>query len=115
MNALSLAAALGEEIPVRALVPVEWLARWLRFLVAPPGKLRAIEGEEEACAIDGVLDVRVYRRPGHVFGELYRCASDGAGAVIAVGDSREEALERAYSGQPNAYASTRPMSKQSRS
>jgi biotin carboxylase len=56
--------------------------------------LRGIDGEEEACAIEGVLDVRVYRRPGHVFGELRR-ASDRAGAVIAVGDSREEALERA--------------------
>ncbi len=95
LNALSLAAALGEEIPARALVPVERAGgACVRFLVAPPGELRAIEGEEEACAIEGVLDVRVYRRPGHVFGELRR-ASDRAGAVIAVGDSREEALERA--------------------
>jgi biotin carboxylase len=95
LNALSLAAALGEEIPTRALVPVERAGgACVRFLVAPPGELRGIEGEEEACAIEGVLDVRVYRRPGHVFGELRR-ASDRAGAVIAVGDSREEALERA--------------------
>jgi biotin carboxylase len=66
----------------------------VRFLVAPPGELCEIEGEEQASAIEGVLDVRLYRRPGYVFGELRR-ASDRAGAVIAVGDSREEALQRA--------------------
>jgi hypothetical protein len=41
-----------------------------------------------------VLDVRVYREPGHRFGPLLR-GPDRAGAVIAVGDSREQALERA--------------------
>jgi biotin carboxylase len=95
LNALSLAAALGEEIPERALVPVQMVGgACVRFLVAPPGELREVEGEEEARAIDGVIDVRLYRRPGHVFRELRR-ASDRAGAVITVGDSREEALERA--------------------
>jgi hypothetical protein len=38
--------------------------------------------------------VRVYRRPGFVFGPLRRGA-DRAGAVLAAGDSREQALERA--------------------
>lgn len=64
------------------------------FLVAPEGELRAVEGREEAHAVAGVLDVRIYREPGHSFGPLLRGA-DRAGAVIAIGDSREEALERA--------------------
>ena len=55
------------------------------FLVAPEGELHAVEGREEAHAADGVLDVRIYREPGHVFGPLLRGA-DRAGAVIAVGD-----------------------------
>ena len=38
--------------------------------------------------------MRSYRQPGHVFGPLRR-GPDRAGAVIAVGDSREQALERA--------------------
>ena len=42
----------------------------------------------------GCSTCAVYREPGHVFGPLRRGA-DRAGAVIAVGDSREEALERA--------------------
>jgi hypothetical protein len=41
-----------------------------------------------------VLDVRIYRAPGHRFGQLRRGA-DRAGAVIAVGDSRDDALARA--------------------
>ncbi len=64
------------------------------FLVAPEGELHAVEGREEAHAAEGVLDVRIYREPGHVFGPLLRGA-DRAGAVIAVGDSRDDALARA--------------------
>lgn len=64
------------------------------FLVAPEGELRAVEGREEAHAAEGVLDVRIYREPGHTFGPFLRGA-DRAGAVIAVGDSRDEALARA--------------------
>ncbi len=60
----------------------------------PRGSLHEVEGREAAHAVDGVLDVRIYREPGHVFGPLLRGA-DRAGAVIAVGDSREQALERA--------------------
>jgi biotin carboxylase len=64
------------------------------FLVAPPGRLTAVENIEAAEAVEGVRWVRVYRRPGHVFGPLRRGA-DRAGAVLATGASREEALERA--------------------
>jgi len=41
-----------------------------------------------------VLGIRVYRRPGHVFGPLRR-GSDRAGAILAVGRSAEHALARA--------------------
>ena len=64
------------------------------FLVAPEGRLLEVRGREVAHAVEGVLDVRIYRQPGHVFGPLRRGA-DRAGAVIAVGESREQALERA--------------------
>lgn len=64
------------------------------FLVPPAGELRAVEGVEEARASGGVVDVHVYRRPGWRFGVLRRGA-DRAGAVIATGESRDDALERA--------------------
>ena len=64
------------------------------FLVAPPGELRSTQGVAEAAALDGVEWVRTYRRPGWRFVPLRRGA-DRAGAVLAVGASREEALVRA--------------------
>jgi biotin carboxylase len=64
------------------------------FLVPPVGGLLETAGVEEAEAAEGVRWVRVYRRPGHVFGELRRGA-DRAGAILALGASRDEALERA--------------------
>lgn len=66
----------------------------VRFLVAPPGVFRGVEGLEGARAVEGVRWVRLYRRPGWRFGPLRRGA-DRAGAVLAVGESREQALERA--------------------
>ena len=60
----------------------------------PEGELREVTGLEEAYALDGVLGIRMYRRPGHVFGPLRRGA-DRAGAILAVGDSADEALARA--------------------
>jgi hypothetical protein len=43
--------------------------------------------------LEGVERVRIYREPGFVFTPLRR-GSDRAGAVLAVGDSREQALAR---------------------
>jgi hypothetical protein len=40
------------------------------------------------------VGIRIYRRRGHVFEPLRR-GSDRAGAILAVGDSTDEALERA--------------------
>jgi biotin carboxylase len=95
LNELALAAALGEEIPPRALAPLEPTGGAVtRFLTAPPGQLRAVEGVDGALGVDGIKHVRIYREPGWRFGEL-RVGSDRAGAVQAVGDSRAQALERA--------------------
>jgi biotin carboxylase len=65
------------------------------FLLAPPGILRAVEGLEEAAALPGIRWVRSYRPPGWQFGPLRRGA-DRAGAVLAVGDDRNDALSRAH-------------------
>jgi len=95
LNGLALQAALGESIWSAALHPSPQVGgAVVRFLVPPEGTLKEVEGVEEARAVDGVQDVRVYRVPGHVFGP-FRRGADRAGAVLAAGDSREEALERA--------------------
>jgi hypothetical protein len=66
----------------------------VRFLVAPAGELREVRGLERASRVEGVRGIRVYRKPGHVFGELRR-ASDRAGAILATGDSLDDALAAA--------------------
>jgi biotin carboxylase len=93
LNDLALDFALGE----RACVPETQAlvgGACVLFLVAPEGELVAVEGLEEAEAVEGVAEVRLYRRPGHVFGPLLRGA-DRAGAILATGASRDDALERA--------------------
>jgi biotin carboxylase len=94
LNRLALAAALGEPV-----APEQMANRHLqrvggavtRFLVAPPGVLESVEVPQ---GLPGVVQVRIYRDPGYVFTPLHR-ASDRAGAVLAVGATREEAVVRA--------------------
>jgi len=95
LNGLALEAALGQSIWSAALHAVPQVGgAVVRFLVPPEGVLHEVEGVDEASAVEGVEEVRVYREPGHVFGP-FRRGSDRAGAVLATGASREEALERA--------------------
>jgi len=93
LNGLALSAALGDAVEAPKLVARVGGA-CVRFLVAREGTLDALRGIEEAEAVEGVRWARTYRRPGHVFGPL-RIGSDRAGALLAVGASREEALARA--------------------
>jgi biotin carboxylase len=93
LNGLALAAALGEPIDPDALVPRPLFGgACTRFLVAPEGELVAVHGVEEASALEGVKRVRLYREPGYVFTPL-RSRSDRAGAVLAIGRDRAQAVE----------------------
>jgi biotin carboxylase len=86
LNGLALDAALGNELVLTRHEPLVGGAV-TRFLVAPPGVLQRVE------VPDGV-EARIYREPGYVFAPLRR-GGDRAGAVLAIGDSRDEALARA--------------------
>jgi biotin carboxylase len=95
LNALAVLSALGGEVSAQQLAATAGVGgACVRFLVAPPGELQEVRGLEEAYAVEGVRGIRVYRKPGHVFRELRR-ASDRAGAVLATGESREDALAAA--------------------
>ncbi len=94
LNGLALDAALGEPIASDRLRPrPEAGGACVGFLVAPPGRLESWSGVEAAEAGSGVLWVRTYREPGYVFPPLRRGA-DRAGAALAVGKSRQQALRR---------------------
>jgi biotin carboxylase len=97
LNALAVAAALGEHDACARLLGTSQAPEGgaaVAFLVPPEGTLASVDGLEEAEAAAGVEWVRVYRRPGHVFGPFLRGA-DRAGAVLATGGDRDEALARA--------------------
>ncbi len=95
LNGLALAVALGESVTAEQLRPVAAAGgAVVRFLVPEPGELREVIGVEEAESRPGVPWVRIYRAPGAVLGPLRR-GSDRVGAVLAVGETREQALERA--------------------
>jgi biotin carboxylase len=95
LNDAAIAVALGEPLKRQQVAPKARVGgACVRFLVPPVGELREVTGLEEAYALDGILGIRMYRRPGHVFGPLRR-GSDRAGAILAVGDSAEDALARA--------------------
>jgi biotin carboxylase len=95
LNGLAIDAALGQDTSNNLLQAESRVGgACVRFLVAPEGELVATLGEDEARAGDGVLDVLVYRAPGHRFGPFLR-GGDRAGAIIAIGESRDDALARA--------------------
>jgi biotin carboxylase len=92
LNALTLRAAFGRRVRVPTARPAGGAC--VRFLVAPPGRLEAVEGVREALELPGVLDAVPYRAPGWEFGIL-RTGHDRAGFVLTRGDSRAEAVRRA--------------------
>jgi biotin carboxylase len=96
LNDLAIDAALG--LPLAAPRPEPCVGGAVtRFLVAPPGVLQAVDVPDD---LEGVERVRIYREPGFVFTPLRR-GSDRAGAVLAQGASREEAVARAESAAAN--------------
>jgi biotin carboxylase len=92
---LAVAAALGEPVEEHELEPTRVAGgACVRFLVAPRGVLTEVDGIEGAFTIAGVRAIRIYRKPGHVFGDLVR-ASDRAGSVLVTGRTREAAVAAA--------------------
>jgi biotin carboxylase len=95
LNRLAIAAALGERIYEGGLVPDELAGGvCIRFLLPEAGLLESVEGVAAAERSSGVVWVRSYREPGQELGTLRRGA-DRAGAVLAVGNSRKQAMDRA--------------------
>ena len=98
LNDLAVSFALGDPIEPRGSEPQllpSVNGACVVFLVAPEGVLIETEGLEEAAAVDGVEWVRLYRGRGWRFPPLRRGA-DRAGAVLATGRDRDQALERAH-------------------
>jgi biotin carboxylase len=90
LNGLAISAALDE--PVDAPTSGRLAGGVVtRFLIAPPGPFGNVE---VPSGLEGVRSVRIYREPGYVFAPLRR-GGDRAGAVLVVGEDREQAVARA--------------------
>ena len=77
LNALALAAALGEPVGLPP-EPTPSGGACVRFLVPPEGELAGVEGLDEARAAEGVVDARVYR--GRASSSAASCADPTAPA-----------------------------------
>jgi cysteine synthase A len=91
--------ALGEELPEALLRPRRDRPTAIRFLTAEPGTLRVgtvvrVGPLEPVLGSPGVVGASIYAVPGEEVRPV-RVISDRRGYVIAVGDSREEAIARA--------------------
>ena len=59
--------------------------------MSPPGVVESIEVPDD---LEGVVQVRIYRKPGDEVAPLRR-GTDRAGALLALGSTRDGALARA--------------------
>jgi biotin carboxylase len=85
--------ALGRTIEPARLVPRFNQGVAQRYLFAAPGTVAALEGVEEAGKLEGVVHVELRVAVGEEIGAV-RNHPSRAGVIIAVGDSRQQAIER---------------------
>lgn len=87
----SIRVALGEEPD---LTPTLDRAAAIRYMQAPPGRVRTVHGVEAARKAPGVVDLDVEVGPGDRVDEI-RSSGDRPGWVIAIGEGAREAVARA--------------------
>jgi len=86
--------ALGEHVRPADLVPRFQHCVCQRYLFPRAGRVVRIAGEEEVRRLPGIVFCQVRVRIGSVVGPM-NCHPARAGMIIAVGDSREQAVQRA--------------------
>lgn len=89
---IQLRLAFGEKVIITVKEPLRGAV--IAFLSPIPGRLKSIEGLDQAREIPGIQEAEVYIRPGVVMGKL-KCGADRVGHLIAVGENRQEAEMRA--------------------
>lgn len=99
---VQLRLALGEDVPDALLARRAERPTAIRFLTAEPGTLTTgvvarVGPLEPVLSAPGVVDASIYAVPGETIRPV-RVISDRRGYVIAVGDSRDEAVARADAG-----------------
>jgi len=73
--------------------PPQLCSAAIRYLVAAPGVVQAIDGLDEVRALPGFVELRIDVACGDSIGPV-RCSSDRAGHVIATGATQAQAIAR---------------------
>lgn len=89
---VQLRLALGESINIAVKEPLKGAV--ITFLSPIPGRLKCVNGIDEARQVLGVQEVEVYIKPGEIMGKL-TCGADRIGHMIVFGENREDADSRA--------------------
>jgi len=86
--------SLGEKIDIADLTPRFQKHVSQRYIFPEPGKVISITGEKDVMKRKGIALCEVRVSIGDVIGEI-NCHPARAGVIIATGNTREEAMERA--------------------
>ncbi len=86
--------SLGEEPDLDELLPKYHRGVALRYLFPPPGTVKTISGVETIEKIDWVKKMGIFLKPGDVI-EPITDHTKRAGFVITIGETQEQAIERA--------------------
>jgi biotin carboxylase len=85
---VQLRLALGEKAEIAAKDPLKGAV--IVFLSPIAGKMKRIDGLDQARKIQGVQEAEIYLEPGAMMGQL-KCGADRIGHLIVFGDNRQEA------------------------
>lgn len=86
--------ALGETLDVSEIIPKYHKNLAQRYLFPPPGRVKRVTGVDAVEAIDWVKLLKLYVEPGDII-EPITNHTKRTGVIIVVGDTREQAIERA--------------------
>lgn len=93
---VQLQLALGEPFRIAPKEPPRGAV--IIFLSPTPGKLKCVDGLDNARGVAGVQEAEVYIKPGTVMGEL-KCGADRIGHLIVFAESRQKAEKQAFQAQ----------------
>ncbi|MFG2876109.1 pyridoxal-phosphate dependent enzyme [Streptomyces sp. NPDC048337] len=82
----------------------------IRYLIAPPGRVVSITGEDRAAALPGVLEVTLKPKPGDVLREPRR-NGDRSGHVLVVAETAQLAARTAEAAANEINIRTEPVNR----
>lgn len=99
---------LGEKLPADVLPEKPVAGAAIRYLIAPPGRVVSISGEDRAAALPGVLEVTLKPKPGDILREPRR-NGDRSGHVLVVAETAQLAARTAEAAANEIDIRTEPV------